>query len=276
MFRDEKNLKDSQANLLKDTTMSAPYQAKGFHVGPVVLSYTKVDKLINALYMVTDIVDTAEPLRHKLRTAGVEIISDISSYPFNARPKIAQIMSFLDIASNMNIISEMNCNILRKEFTELDRSLQEATLGGTKSFNHPVDISLFFDKEDDEVGRQSSFGHRTYIETGEISKGHTRIGVQKGSTLLKALSDRTKHLSDRKSKDINDFIIIKKQRQEEIIKSIKKNSGSATITDIKNNAEGSLMSCGEKTLQRELVNMVKIGVLDRTGEKRWSRYSIHQ
>ena len=32
--------------------------------------------------------------------------------------------------------------------------------------------------------------------------------------------------------------------------------------------------CGEKTLQRELVSMAKDGVLNKTGEKRWSRYFV--
>jgi hypothetical protein len=35
-----------------------------------------------------------------------------------------------------------------------------------------------------------------------------------------------------------------------------------------------LISCSEKTLQRELVSMVKNGVLDKMGEKRWSRYFL--
>ena len=42
--------------------------------------------------------------------------------------KIAEIMSFLDIASAVNIISEMNYNILRKEFSELNQSISESTI----------------------------------------------------------------------------------------------------------------------------------------------------
>jgi hypothetical protein len=101
---------------------------------------------------------------------------------------------------------------------------------------------------------------------------------------MKALSDKNliSSMSHRNTKDTNasDFHILKKQRRDEIINIIGKKGGNATITDIKNSAyglpaqAGSLVSCGEKTLQRELVSMVKDGVLNKTGEKRWSRYFI--
>ena len=113
MFREEKNLKDLQ----KDTQNPAllPPLTMG-RVGEGSLSYTKTNKLSTALYMVTDIIDKDEPLRNKLRTLGTEIISDMSSSPSNICNKISDIMSFLDIASAVNIISEMNCSILKKEF----------------------------------------------------------------------------------------------------------------------------------------------------------------
>ncbi len=57
--------------------------------------------------------------------------------------------------------------------------------------------------------------------------------------------------------------------------------GMATIKDIKDKIKTTpeqasfLVSCSEKTLQRELVSMVKDGVLNKTGKKRWSRYFVH-
>jgi hypothetical protein len=68
---------------------------------------------------------------------------------------------------------------------------------------------------------------------------------------------------------------LKKERREQIIKIVGNNPNGATITDIKTSAQGSLASCGEKTLQRELFSMVKDNVLNKTGEKRWSRYFLH-
>ncbi len=255
----------------------------------IMLSYTKTHKLITALYMVTDIVDKDEPLRNKLRTLGVEILSDIISLSMlNLNKKIQEVLSFLDLASAINIISEMNCNILKKEFSKLNQSILDNN-GTSTNLNGSINISEFFTKEIQEKKssekKHGSIGHR-------IS---TRIGVQKGSTLLKALSnvEETKVLNKIEMSDndhdvesnvsglalrVNNFDLLRKQRRNDIIMVIKDSEGSATITDIKNkiktNSIISFASCGEKTLQRELISMVKDDVLYKTGEKRWSKYFI--
>ena len=220
--------------------------------------------------MVTDIIDKDEPLRNKLRTLGTGIISDINSFPANACSKISEAMSFLDIASAINIISEMNANILRKEFSALDQSIKDSTDKVTV-LNKQINLSEFFreqlpvSEQNIHKGHHKSIGHQYSM----------RIGVQKGSTLMQALSN-TK-LSPLKPDSFN---MLKKQRREDILNIIKLIGGNGTIKDIKDkiqalpNRAGVLISCGEKTLQRELVSMVKDNVLKKTGEKRWSRYFI--
>ena len=108
----------------------------------ITLSYSKTNKLVTALFMVTDIIDKEEPLRSKLRTLGTEIISDMHSIPQNAYNKISEIVSFLEIASAVNIISEMNCNILRKEFIELALSPKDSE-NKINSFNRQISLSNF-------------------------------------------------------------------------------------------------------------------------------------
>jgi len=290
MFRDEKNLKDFEGNSIKDTSSThAPYQNMGFGLG----SYNKTQKLITALYMVTDIIDIDEPIRNKLRTLGAGIISDMHSAKENntgnilsfISSKIAEIMSFLDIASTVNIISEMNCSILKKEFSALDQSILEST-GKAQTVNRQINLAEFFSATIDEYSSKQDL-----VTRGEkISQGHlsTRIGnsvgVQKGSTLMKALSG-VKFSQRPISTPIlpNTSIVfdeLKKQRRDNIITIIKTISGGATIKDIKDKTQTNkekfnvLLKCSEKTLQRELVSMVKDNVLDKTGEKRWSRYFV--
>lgn len=256
MFEEIKNLKDSQ----KDTSsVPALYGVKSFHSR----SYTKTNKLIIALYMVTDIMDKDEPLRSKLRTLGTDIISDmIALKKENMRTRITEVLSFLDIASAINLISEMNCSILKKEFTELEESTTEPRQGLT--------LSEFF--------MEDSKGHSNSLLIS--SKGHkkehtgTRIGVQKGSTLMKALSNM--EVSDRTSfsQSKDNFDILKKQRRTEIINVIKNSPEGMSIKDITSMLGDFSHSMSEKTLQRELVSMVKDNFLNKTGEKRWSRYFL--
>ena len=254
MLSGNKNLKDTTTNKgisLLDTSFA--------------VSYTKTHKLIAALYMVTDIIDKDEPIRNKLRILGTEVISDMHSSPADVGNKIAEIVSFLNIASTMSFISEMNCNVLKNEFFELKRSVHEFANAKPKwleeFFPNPV---------------LDSNGH------AEQSKGHifsNSIGVQKGSTLLKALSDRTKLFSPSISfsNTKNNFLKLKKDRRDNIINIIKNNGGSASIKDIRtkiNNKTNGGLSYSEKTLQRELLSLTKDNVLNKTGEKRWSKYFI--
>jgi hypothetical protein len=253
----------------------------------IMLSYTKTNKLITALYIVTDIIEKEEPIRHKLRTLGADIVSDIQSLDRgrighlvhnNLSTKISEIISFLDIASAINLISDMNGNILKKEFIELTQSVNE-------TIHNQQNLSEFFVQglNAETVSElPSSIGH----DKGHINR--TRIGVQKGSTLMKALSDKTNFMShknySRNRNDLftnvsgpQDFNILKNKRREYILNIIKNNSGNATIKDIRikiNIGQKDSIISSEKTLQRELMSMIKDGVLYKTGEKRWSRYLI--
>lgn len=267
MLGENKNLKDIQRDSVKDTSFGS------FSPVPIWQDhssyYSKTNKLITALYMVTDTMEKEEPIRLKLRTLAVEVLSDITAMlrtPFDTK-KIDQILSFLNIASDVRMISEMNFNILKKEFTELKESIQQFisqnNLWFEELISRPSDVEI--SSPIGHINRLKSQNNLSFI------KGHgTRIGVQKGSTLMKALS---------KVGGENEFGLLKNKRREEIITIIKERKNTnvtdgATITDIKNGAKGILVSCGEKTLQRELISMVKDNVLKKTGEKRWSQYSI--
>jgi len=269
----------SQKNDIKDTTHSiATYEAEAFHL----ISYNKTSKLITALYMITDIMDKDEPIRNKLRNLGANIISDMytlkghPSYYSHINDRISEILSLMQIASTVGIVSEMNCNIISNEFNELRKSIIDFVSRSDHSWLEE------FMKEDDEKKEEGLSDSRASV----VPHSGTRIGVQKGSTLLKALSDKMPDLA--KSHKIQKTNIsnkdaggeLKNKRREAIISIIKDkasmslNFDGVTITDIKSIGHSTLSQCGEKTLQRELVSMVTDGILKKTGEKRWSKYSI--
>ena len=263
MAEESKNLRDTNLNLSPDVKDNK-----------ITISYTKFRKLVTALFMVTDMIENEEPLRKKLRTLGVEIISDINSIPIQAGRKITEVMSFLDIALAINLVSEMNYNILTKEFFKLSESIKE--YGRVRS----VWLEEFLPNTSEEES-QTTKGHLNYTKTfikdnplSRTSQTRTRIGVQKGSTLMNALKGVKVPQTNQ------DYNTLKKSRREEIVRILETSEVGLTIKDIKTKAQGlpgkfvSLVSCGEKTLQRELVSMMKDGVLEKVGEKRWSRYSV--
>lgn len=60
-----------------------------------------------------------------------------------------------------------------------------------------------------------------------------------------------------------------RSRKDRII-DILKDKGSATIKDITD----VVIDCSEKTVQRELIALIKDGKVHREGERRWSKYSV--
>jgi hypothetical protein len=248
------NLKDMGENSVKDAlSLPVPYKKNDF----VLNSYPKLSKLITALYIVTDIIDKEEPVRLKLRTFGAEILSDINSTSrTELSRKIQIILSFLDIALSVNLISEMNFNILKKEFNQLNESLEA-------------------DKESSQINYINHAWLEEFLQTKESFDNRLPSGVPlRASQSPKAASNKGFTATSALNKHEPGSYILRKQRRDDIIKAIVGNGGSATITEVKINASLELKNCGEKTLQRELVSMVKEGLLTKEGEKRWSRYSV--
>ena len=239
MFDREENLRDTSKNGIKDTlSLSVPYQ-KNDHFFD---SYPRLNKLITALYIVTDIIDKDEPVRTKLRTLGANLLTDIG---FKSRTdligQVHLILSFLDISLAVRLISEMNFNILKKEFTELSQALEGNDK--TKEINNVWLKEFLEEKEEKRMNLENKKLELNNNNTHNNSKGE----------------DRSES---------------KKERRGDILKAIREQGGSATITDIKNHNLALFSKVSEKTLQRELIAMVGEGILAKLGEKRWSKYSL--
>lgn len=220
--------------------------------------------------MVTEIIDKNEPIRHKLRALATDLLSDTLANQFNSRTnvlmdinkKITEIMSFMDIASTIGMISEMNNRILKNEFILLKKSLNIE--------ENSVWLEEF-------LSENKSIGHDIMSDRNSV-----RIGVQKGESLLSALkkidnnnlSDRSLEYKKNNENKKESFDKLKLERRYEIMAVIRHMPEGATISDIRSKGQGILKEIGEKTLQRELVSMTKDGVLNKEGEKRWSKYRV--
>src|SRR3989344_9627753 len=90
-----------------------------------------------------------------------------------------------------------------------------------------------------------------------LDKGHESL-VLKLETKESVIKDKIKLISS------------KKNTRQEAILSIIKNKKEVMIKDISSQFNG----YSDKTIQRELFGMVKDGILIKSGEKRWSRYSL--
>src|SRR3989304_5004530 len=183
------------------------------------LKDNKTEKLVTAIFMVTDLLDKAEPLRNELRSLGIKLLSR------NQDSLISQIMSLINIATSIGLVSDMNGGIINKELTNLKGSI-------------PTLESLNFS----DVLYKPTVLYKTL--------GRARpIGEAKSP-----LSQPKKEVGDRRESILN----------------LIKNKKEVTIKDI----SSQISDCSEKTIQRELISMLKDKVIQKTGEKRWSKYFI--
>ena len=142
-----------------------------------------------------------------------------------------------DNSSDKNVILKQNSNI-------------EAGLDP-----HSFDIPLPVYKEVKQLPSQ-------YFWTGNISKGHT---VYSSKNVLY----KNKQSNMEKTQESDKNIIVRKEERSQKMVNLIKQKGDVSIKDI----SYAFTDCSEKTIQRELNNLVTKGQLKKSGSKRWSRYS---
>lgn len=196
----------------------------------------KTEKLVTAIFMVTDLMDKAEPLRNQLRSSSLKLLSD------SQMNLISSVVSMINISTSIGLISDMNGGILNKELANLKDSF-------------PTMQSINFNTE------TLPYGGQVFSRT--LPQGHN-FPKQNNDVLYKTRSP----LSQPK-KEIKVIPASKNDRRESIL-SLIKDKKEVTIKDISSR----ISDCSEKTIQRELIALLKDKVIEKAGEKRWSRYFI--
>lgn len=239
----------------------------------------KTEKLVTALYMVSDCMDTDDALKGKLRLLGVELLSDIyklstlspvdkNAYISISLTHIYELLSFIEIAYTIGFISEMNTTILKKEFSTLASNLK-SNLTKDKHFTFTLDEKMFDLPELNNTNKSedySNIGHQ-FIKDKRTSFNAMSF-INNKSLLQTSQPKRTNSsassLADRQDRTNKIISLIKDK------KDLPGNQVGVSIKDV----SLSFTDCSEKTIQRELNSLVSKGQLKKTGAKRWSRYAV--
>lgn len=238
-----------------------------------IFQYKKTEKILAALYLVTNFLSAQEPLRWQLREIGLNLLSNVMSLKdalpsqkdelCNAiKSSVFEMISLLEIAHFAGFISSMNFEILKKEFIFLLDSVSN-TKQSLESFVLP---NNFFtdDLPEQSIGSQSAqnfFGTKT-IKDKNISATNGAKNAQN--------SIPTKRQNPKKLDGERGRVEIKKTSRQEVIISLLKKKKEIMVKDV----SAVVSDCSEKTLQRELLYMVSQGILKKEGERRWSKYSL--
>lgn len=238
--------------------------------------YDHARKIITAIYLLTDILKDEEPIKWTLRTNIIEVMSDtgVLSRSFGARQtdgdekdiieKITSIQSLLDAGVFAGLVSPSNHEILSKELAVFQRNAVRHfhEVEGNQSL---ITSALFSSFSWDDVPQipESLKGHSdtykghikdTQTNIKHVATKRTSVASKKTTKAKNATENNGATQSDRKSK----------------ILSIIRTKGNVMIKDITPDFPG----VSEKTIQRDLLDLVAKGSISKTGERRWTTYSI--
>lgn len=277
MQNQKDTLQNKKDNLLSDSTNTLNINAFSDFI------IKKTEKLVTALYMVTDCMDSDDAMKNKLRSLGVCLLSDAHSFAFvgatekqykldQSGAQISEILSLVGIANMMGFVSEMNSSILKNEFnillTEHNRFRSENGINKSVVNMPHTKIETTLDMNAFNVPLP------TYKEAPNLPSQFWPTALQsKGQTSFNKTNVHYKNENLQNSKLLNsdkNVTVRKEERSQKMIDLIKQ-KGEVSIKDI----SFAFTDCSEKTIQRELNNLVSKGQLKKSGSKRWSRYSVN-
>lgn len=223
-----------------------------------VFAFKKTEKLVSAIYMVTNLFSDSEPMKWTLRKKSSDLVSFILGYKdikdssltdfsYNIKSRILELVSLLEVSFRAGLISQMNHSIIKHEFNNLSEVFSAPT---SSKVSAQENISKSFFNVPD---------HRIIPTVSTVQVAN--IGDQ-----IAPISDAS--LVEQKPVVEND--VFKRSNRQNIILGLLKKKKELTIKDIALVIKG----CSEKTIQRELISFIDAGVLKRTGERRWSKYSL--
>ncbi|MCR4279390.1 MAG: hypothetical protein NUV78_01485 [Candidatus Zambryskibacteria bacterium] len=239
----------------------------------------KPEKIASALYLLTSFFTDPEPIKWKLRALAGDLISvglSLSSNMFKEREAarleiriiVLEVGSLISVAKNAGLISEPNYTLLHGELLKYLELL--GFPAGLREENGLAVLSQnFFATEENRLSAPAQSEEiREKDKTQEGKKSY----LQSFDNRANDAQSQGQKQRENKDKDLKEYgaVSVKKNSRQSVIIGLLKRKKEIMIKDVSPLISG----CSEKTIQRELSAMVQAGILRKTGEKRWSRYSL--
>ena len=290
-----------------------------------VLIAKKSEKLVTALYLVTDLMVDNEPIKHGLRKNAVALLSSMNALSqLDVKDRIielkislksvTEITSMLHVAVTTGIVSKMNGELLMEGFRSLQLVLEKKQPIFTKEMLHveheeelerdgvfsnavnstsydaltPLSIARLHESTHDLRRTQESLRQSQLLAkfSSLENKGQNKESI-KDIKQDKSINDNKEVIKDNSAQSLSTHAVLmehagrpvntlassfqmKKMSRREQILGLFVRGVDVSIKDIAARIKG----CSEKTIQRELNALLYDNVIERIGEKRWSRYVL--
>ena len=260
--------------------------------------YKKSERLCLAVYLMTDFLPQNDSIKDNMRRAGTELLRTSLSLITSVSPQrksvldnvsrlCLEIISLSKISANLGMSSLANHEVLESEIGSflstieqkekpsstgsgfvLSSELLDNTNIGNTNLNSNTIISgernnNDFFTEVEVIDKDENINNpKIRQDEGSISQHrHVEFDHSPKTTVVKK--------EEPYASPAVSGLMQKNDRQSMII-SIIKEMGETSIKDISDN----IKDCSEKTIQRELNNLIYGGVLKKVGERRWSKYML--
>ncbi|MFZ2522150.1 MAG: hypothetical protein WAX44_01030 [Minisyncoccia bacterium] len=221
-------------------------------------AHKKTEKLASAIYLVTNLLSDHEPMKWSLRKKSSELASlmilykdipesGLFDYIQRVRTSVLELVSMLEISSLGGLISPMNFSVLKQEFSNLITmfNISHEDIKGGAGSPLPRDFFNVTEKE-----KNTNFTKNISLESNKVSE-ISPPRILKDTQVLNAE-------------------LPSKSNRQNIIINLLRRKKELTIKDIAQVVK----DCSEKTIQRELISLISMGAIRKTGERRWSKYSL--
>lgn len=274
----------------------------------------KSERLVTALYMVTDLIADSEPIKHGLRKNAVALLSSMNALSqLDVKDRVTElkmslksvteIISLLHVSVTTGIVSHMNGELLMDGFRALQSVLEkkqpiltrdqlhvegEETLLTDTTFPSavtstsydvltPLSLARLHGSDEDVRRTQDTLKTSQLISKLESREQKGQPSSFKDEEKVQShIKDNTsvhnvliKHAATSGAPLASSFQMRKQSRRDQILSLFVKGV-DVSIKDIAARIKG----CSEKTIQRELNALLYDNVIERIGEKRWSRYIL--
>ena len=209
-----------------------------------VFIYKKTEKLATAMYMVTNLFNDIEPMKWTLRTKTSQLLSFIIGFKDISKSREEEFfhevkIKVLEIVSLLEISSRSGL-VSPMNFSILKSEFMKMIefITGTRETVHSVQTPVDLKESFFSISRTASFPKDMAVDN---SPQHPYSEVPKRNT-----------------------------NRQNIILNLLSKKGEVTIHDV----ALVIPECSEKTIQRELIALIQSNKVKKTGQRRWSKYSL--
>jgi hypothetical protein len=204
-------------------------------------------KIASAIYLITGFFADQEPLKWRLRG----LAGDLASEQVLNKPAVSrELVTLFGLARAAGLVSDANHDILARELARISEEASQPLAFLAETASQPTETPR-------EPVRESL---------------PAAAPVPAAPSTPPVIKDNLPEQKTGERPALKEFgaVSVKKNSRQSTIIALLKRKKEIMIKDVSPLIPG----CSEKTIQRELSEMVETGILRKLGAKRWTRYTL--